>query len=307
VAVTQDRAGLAVVVPVRNAHTLLTSLFDALDVQTYPPDEVIVVDDGSTDGSAALCRERGARVLSNPGQGPYAGRNAGWRSAGAELVAFVDARSRPGPSWAGAVRDLLTDETAAMATTGTEVVGGHSAAERAAVAEQIFGLAGYVDAPWFLPYFATCNLTVRRRVLAAVGGFDVGRSGGDADLCFRIQLEGHGRLAVDRRDLMRWQARVGLRSSLEQWSRYGRSNAELRVRYRDHGVAPLPAGSPVRIAARGLRAGAALAVRRNRPGDPATIRNVVTIWYSLYGLGQWRGMRSVRSGASRGPASRGRS
>lgn len=284
---TSGSGSLSVVIPVRNGSSLLPVLFDALDGQTDPVDRVIVVDDGSTDDTRTISEHRGMTVVDSPGSGPYAARNTGWRSVGTELVAFVDARSRPLPRWAAGVRRVMEDPSYALATTGTEVVGGTSLAERAAVHEQIFGLGSYVDTPWYLPYFATCNLTVRRSVLEAVGGFDPSRSGGDADLCFRVQLDGLGSLGVDRRVLMTWQAREGLRSSFEQWSRYGRSNADLRARYADRGAQPLPFEPPARVVARAVRAAAALAVRRNRPDDPAAVRNVVTLWYSLYGLGRW--------------------
>lgn len=299
---------LGVVVPVRDAAGQLPVLIGLLGTQTVPVDEILVVDDGSTDDTAAVAVGLGAVVLPNPGRGPYAGRNAGWSRLATDLVGFLDVRSRPEPGWAEAVRRLFDDPpvdppgspaaAVALATTGTVVVGGGSTAELAAVGQQIFDVAGYVDRPWFLPYYATCNLTVRRDVLVAVEGFDAGRSGGDADLCFRVQLAGHGSLAVDRRPLMRWQARTGLVSSCEQQMRYGRSNAALRRRYQGAGAVPLRVERLSALVPRAVRAALALAVRDLRGDRQQASRNLRTLWDVLYSVGYLREQRSGRrSGA----------
>lgn len=282
------------VIPVRDAAGQLPDLIDLLRVQTAPVEEIVVVDDGSTDDTAGVAARLGAVVVANPGSGPYAGRNVGWARVTADLVGFVDVRSRPEPGWAAAVRGLFDEPSVALATTGTVVVGGGSTAELAAVGQQIFDVASYVDTPWFLPYYATCNLTVRRDVLVAVDGFDAGRSGGDADLCFRVQLGGHGALTVDRRPLMRWQARTGLLSSCEQQLRYGRSNAALRRRYEGAGATPLSVESLSVLVPRGARAGVALAVRDLRGDRVEASRNLRTLWDVLYSIGYLRDQRSRR-------------
>jgi GT2 family glycosyltransferase len=65
---------ITVIVPVWNGRDLLKRLLDSVERQTVPADEVIVVDNGSTDGAPELARERGARVESM-------GRNAGFAAA----------------------------------------------------------------------------------------------------------------------------------------------------------------------------------------------------------------------------------
>jgi GT2 family glycosyltransferase len=65
---------IAVIVPVWNGRELLAQLLDSVDCQTMPADEVIVVDNGSTDGAPELARQRGARVESM-------GSNAGFAAA----------------------------------------------------------------------------------------------------------------------------------------------------------------------------------------------------------------------------------
>jgi glycosyltransferase involved in cell wall biosynthesis len=86
------RPSLSVVIPVRNGgHDFGRCLRRLRD--SHPTDyELIVVDDGSTDGSAELAESFGAIVVRNPTtQGPAAARNTGARVATAPLVFFLDA------------------------------------------------------------------------------------------------------------------------------------------------------------------------------------------------------------------------
>lgn len=92
------------IVPARDARATLGRTLDALAEQDVAADlEVIVVDDGSRDGSAELARTHGlARVIEQPPLGPGAARNAGVCSARGSLLAFCDADVFPAPGWLAA-------------------------------------------------------------------------------------------------------------------------------------------------------------------------------------------------------------
>jgi glycosyltransferase involved in cell wall biosynthesis len=94
----------SVVIPARNAERTLPRVLASLSDQAPPPLEVIVVDDSSTDGTAAVARAQGARVVSVDGR-RFAGgaRNAGWDAAAGELVVFLDADATPAAGWSAAV------------------------------------------------------------------------------------------------------------------------------------------------------------------------------------------------------------
>ena len=83
---------VSVVIPMLNARAYVADTLDGVFGQTVPPHEVIVVDNGSTDGSPAFVRERypRARVISEPVPGPSAARNAGAAAASGDLLAFCD-------------------------------------------------------------------------------------------------------------------------------------------------------------------------------------------------------------------------
>jgi glycosyltransferase involved in cell wall biosynthesis len=77
----------------------LQDAINCVMAEHYPALEMIVVDDGSTDGSSELARRSGCRVLETPGGiGPAAARNVGIRSSESDLLIFLDADDLLGPS-----------------------------------------------------------------------------------------------------------------------------------------------------------------------------------------------------------------
>ena len=89
----QKSMRLSVVVPVHNGGEGLRLCLQALAASARPPDEVIVVDDGSTDGSAALASALAAHVLTTSAgpRGPAHARNRGAEVATGEVLVFIDA------------------------------------------------------------------------------------------------------------------------------------------------------------------------------------------------------------------------
>ena len=98
---------VAVVIPAYNAQAYIGAALESVNRQTVQPAEVIVVDDGSTDRTAHIATEAGARVLGQRNLGPSAARNAGVAAACAPWIAFLDADDR----WAG---DKLEAQWAAL-------------------------------------------------------------------------------------------------------------------------------------------------------------------------------------------------
>src|SRR5690348_2444557 len=78
-------------VPCYNGARWVAQTVAALREQTQPPDEILVIDDGSTDGSAALAALAGARVITHAtNQGLAAGRNTALTEATGDVLVFVD-------------------------------------------------------------------------------------------------------------------------------------------------------------------------------------------------------------------------
>lgn len=82
---------LSIVIPAKNEAQAIGDVV-AATIETYPNAEVIVVDDGSTDDTAAIAREAGAIVVSHPASlGNGAAVKSGARAANGEVLAFMDA------------------------------------------------------------------------------------------------------------------------------------------------------------------------------------------------------------------------
>ena len=90
---TSATPSVSVIIPVCNGASFIRDARDSIAAQQYPDIEVIVVDDGSTDGTAAIVDEPGfaTRVIRQPNAGPAAARNRGIEAARADVLAFLDA------------------------------------------------------------------------------------------------------------------------------------------------------------------------------------------------------------------------
>lgn len=87
---------LTVIIPVYNAHRFLTECLESLFAQALLPDEIIAIDDGSTDGSFELLEEYASRhsnlqIVRQQNSGPSVARNRGLGLAKGKYVAFYDA------------------------------------------------------------------------------------------------------------------------------------------------------------------------------------------------------------------------
>ena len=223
-----DRAGItcplvSVVIPAYNAAEHLAACLDALAATTYPMHEVIVVDDGSSDATAAVARARGVTVVQLASRcGPAHARNRGARIAQGEIVLFLDS-------------DILVrqDTVAHMVTTLRDNPG----------AVAVFG--SYDDspaAPDFLSQFrnllhhfihqhshaeaetfwAGCG-AIYREVFWHMQGFDALRyrepSIEDIELGLRMRNRGY-RIRLDKtiqvKHLKRWEWRSWLKTDIFQ-------------------------------------------------------------------------------------------
>lgn len=171
---------ISVVVAARNEEMHLPHLLEALDRQTHPDFEVIVVDDASIDGTATLVRDRGPRFRLVQVDHPVHPRKKhaltlGIEAASHELLAFTDADCRPPPSWleqlarrhASARRDVVLVGYSPFRS-------GHGLLNRIARYETF--VTGFLTAAAIgmgRPYMAVGrNISYPRRVFDHIGGFD---------------------------------------------------------------------------------------------------------------------------------------
>src|SRR3989442_3735299 len=116
-------APISVVIPALNEAAVLPYLLKALVGQTHPPDEIIVVDAESTDGTAKVAQEWSdqgmpVRYLKGRRGGCGIGRNIGIQAAKSEWIALLDCGMVPIPSWLAALEETQK-RTGAPAVVGT--------------------------------------------------------------------------------------------------------------------------------------------------------------------------------------------
>jgi GT2 family glycosyltransferase len=177
--------------------------------------ELIVADDGSTDGTAAVAERAGCTVVRLPThQGICTARNAGAARASGDILAFVDDDTELQPEWAATMREAFSSSDAALIGGRIMVPAPHTFAQRfQGTLEHHHDQTGRNG---FLPFVCGANFAIRAEVFRALGGFDEALlASEDLDLSFRVQLAGHGIAFAPEAALFHWQRRT-VRSLLRQ-------------------------------------------------------------------------------------------
>ena len=241
------------VIPAYNAAATLDACLAALNAAEPPPDQVVVVDDGSTDETGAIAERHGAEVIRNDGKpmGPARGRNAAAARARNDLILFVDADVVVD---ADAPRRLLaemeTDDkiAATFGSYGTHQAASNVTARYANLRHHFYHQEGHSEAETFWAGLGA----VRRSVFEELGGFDhaIDRPRlEDVELGFRIREHGYRiRLVRDAlgTHLKNWTLRRLWREEIQTravpWSEMmaaGRCKASLNASSREKALAVL--------------------------------------------------------------------
>ena len=116
---------LSIIVPIYNAEADLKRCLDALLAQTYQPLEIILIDDGSTDGSFAVCQayaqsNAGVCCYHQPNGGVSSARNKGLSMAHGEIIGFCDADDWVDAAYYARMVNLMQEHDAQMVFSGYE-------------------------------------------------------------------------------------------------------------------------------------------------------------------------------------------
>lgn len=229
----------SVIVPAYNSEKTLSDCLRAIYSQDFPKDqfEVIVVDDGSTDGTGDVAKSFGAHVFRQRNRGPAAARNAGLRAALGEWVAFTDADCMPTRTWLRLLIKAATD--AALNTPAVGAAGKTLGFQSHTPAARFCDIAGSLDAQHYLthpkfPFAPSLNLMYRRDILEKVGGFDERYVSYEAcDLHWRITHVDRGPFVYEPRALVFHRHRENWKAFWRQQYLYGIGYGQFVLSHRD--------------------------------------------------------------------------
>jgi len=236
---------VTVVIPARNAGAFIGEQLGALAAQDYEGTwEVVIADDGSTDGTLALARQWADRLPAlrivdcSPGRGAGHARNVGAKAAHGEVIAYCDADDVVDKRW---LRGL------AAALASCDIAGGaleHRLLNDPAIRRWRGEEYAAIELPRpmnFLPFAVSCNVAVRADVLAGLGGWrTANRVCEDIELSWRAQLAGY-RLAFAPDAVVHYRHRQSMTALAKQAFRFSREEAYLYKQFRSYGIRRRPA------------------------------------------------------------------
>ena len=188
---SEPRPDFSFVVPAYQEAANLPALLDSLKLLPAQRYEVLVADNGSTDGTQGIARKAGAKLLHRPDLNIGGLRNAAVRESRAPILVFLDADVRITPQWAeqaDALASTLREEPMQLTGCRGQPSGG-----------------SWIERVWFKPlcdkplkYLVSSHLITTRLVFDRIGGFDEALdTGEDVDFCERGRAAG-ARLQIRR-------------------------------------------------------------------------------------------------------------
>lgn len=231
---------VSLVIPIRNETASIAALLDSIRLQTKSPDEILLVDGGSTDGTIDLAKQLVAddsryRIIDAGPATPGRGRNVGIEAAGHDWIALTDAGIRLEPTW---LQRLV--EPVERQPDLDVVYGNYEPIAETAFAQ--YAVLAYVPAKETCPGGrirgrSTASMLIRRATWALVGGFPDLRAA--EDLIFMERIEQSGcRIGWAPQATVWWQIQPTLARTFNRFVLYSKHNVWAgRQRYWHHGVA----------------------------------------------------------------------
>jgi glycosyltransferase involved in cell wall biosynthesis len=193
-----DRASgdirFSVIIPAYNAENTLYSCLESLADQSLPKEdyEVIVVDDGSTDGTSKIAQDFNVKYIFQTNQGPAAARNKGARSAEGDIILFTDSDCVPAHNW---IHEMVSpyNDNEVIGVKGAYKTRQAELAARFAQAEFEDRFDLLTKSP-SIDMIDTYSAAFKKEVFFKMGGFDENfpvANNEDTDLSYRMAIAGH--------------------------------------------------------------------------------------------------------------------
>ena len=222
---------ISVVVCSYNGSRTIRDTLQGLSRLEYPDYEVIVVNDGSCDGTAAIAGEFAVRLISTENRGLSNARNTGWQEATGEIVAYIDDDAYPDAHWLKYIADTFM-HSSFMGVGGPNIAPPDSGIFSNSVAHSPGGPVHVLVSDRVAEHIAGCNMAFRRQALSAIGGFDprFRTAGDDVDICWKIQAKGW-KIGFNAAAVVWHYRRASLKTYWKQQRGYGRAEALLEQKW----------------------------------------------------------------------------
>ncbi|HEU4735686.1 MAG TPA: glycosyltransferase [Solirubrobacterales bacterium] len=222
---------ISVVVCTHNGAATLAECLNRLQDLRYPDYEVIVVDDGSTDGSSEIARRFDVELLETDHRGLSVARNIGSAHASGEIVAFLDDDAYPDQDWLDYVA-LAFENSSHAGIGGPNLPPPEDGRVAECVAEAPGAPIHVLISDREAEHVPGCNMAFRKSALEGVGGFDqrFHTAGDDVDLCWRLQDAGET-LGFSAGAVVTHRRRDTVRRYLKQQFGYGKAEAMLEQKW----------------------------------------------------------------------------
>jgi glycosyltransferase involved in cell wall biosynthesis len=230
---------VSVVVPIRDEESTIGTLLECLSAQTRRPDEVVLVDGGSTDRTRVIVQDfmkkaDGIRLISAGRAYPGEGRNAGIEKAEHEVIALTDAGVRLDPEWLEKLCVPVERDPSIAVVYGSYEPVTNTFFEQCAALAYVPARLGSDKGNIRGPFIA--STLFRKEVWAAVGGFPDYRASEDLIFIERVE-QGGFRTAYAPGARCYWQLAPGWRATFRRFALYSYHNLVAgRGRYWHKGV-----------------------------------------------------------------------
>lgn len=228
---------ISLILTVFDEGAAIRRLLDSLAAQTLPPDEIVVVDGGSTDDTVAqllaYADRLPLRVLVEPGANIARGRNLAIAAAGGDILALCDAGVRLEPGWLQAITRPLVDDPAVMVVSGWFEADPATAFE-VAMGATVLPMADEIDPAAFLP--SSRSLAMRKAAWAGVAGYPEWLDYCE-DLVFDLALRAqYGRFGWAPDAVAHFRPRGSLPAFFRQYYRYSRGDGKADLWRQRHAI-----------------------------------------------------------------------
>jgi glycosyltransferase involved in cell wall biosynthesis len=222
---------ISVVVCTRNGSRTLRECLNGILRLDYPEYEVIVVDDGSTDGTATIAHEFRVRVISTEKKGLSNARNVGLAAATGGIIAYLDDDAYPDPHWLKYLANSFCS-TSHAGVGGPNLVPPQDPVVAQCVGNAPGGPIHVLLTDTVAEHIPGCNMAFRKSCLTAIGGFDAQfqTAGDDVDICWRLQ-ERNWTIGFNPAALVWHHRRNSIRAYLRQQKGYGKAEALLQRKW----------------------------------------------------------------------------